>query len=462
MAGLALSLAAVISVLAFGGEEALHFMPAQLILLAAAFWRFWKEGWPLKGRLGSGLLAILVAIPLLQIIPLPNAILDLLAPGRMNLVQEFAATGAGVQLPSTMSLHSYATRSALLRLLCYLMAFLIAYQSYQLGQGRRILSRTLIALGIIEAIYGMVQFLTGWQFIYTYPKTSSFTMASGTYVNYNHFAGLLEMVLPFLVVQSWLHPQHGSSQERSRTWRQLLSGSQLPRWMLHFGLLLVVFLALIFSQSRSGILAGIAGVIVSGALALPKGSRGRALLGGGVIVGLLLVYSTWIGLTPVLDRFESLNFQSQAEQSRIVIWKDTLSLIRDFPIFGSGLGTFSSVSLRYQTMPVTVRYEHAHNDYLEFAAEIGIAVALILFGSLWVIVIRVAKKSISLDRWSEKRLAAACAGAMTALLLHGLTDFNLQIPANALIFSWIAGTAACLTSRRVSETPVIPPAPSRH
>ena len=450
MTSLALALAATASVLAFGGVTVVYFLPAQLIILAAAFVQFWKNGWPSISRSSTAVLALLVAIPLLQVIPLPENILQVFSPERAKLALDFSATGGLLQLSPTVSLQTHETIAALLRLLCYLMTFLIAFQNYQLGEGRRVLARLLIGLGIIEALYGLVQYLAGWQYIFSYAKTFNTTMATGTYINYNHFAGLLEMVLPFLLVQLWLHPTHGSSQQRSVLWRQIFSGPELARWLLRLGLFLVVFLALIFSQSRSGILAGIAGMVVSGALAFPKGRKGIAFPSSLAIVGLLLIYSAWIGLAPVLDRFEGLSLPTAVEQSRIVIWQDAVSLIRDFPVLGSGLGSFSWVSLHYQTVPVTIRYEHAHNDYLEFAADIGITATLILFCSLWVLAIRVAQKSLSLDRWTEKRLAAACAGAMIALLMHSLTDFNLQIPANALIFSWIAGIAASLVSKPIS------------
>ncbi|MBI2818911.1 MAG: O-antigen ligase family protein [Acidobacteria bacterium] len=455
MAELALALAATVSVLAFGGVKVFYFLPAQLIILAAAFVQFWRYGWPSISRLTSTVLAILVAIPLLQVIPLPEGVLEILSPGRAKLALEFSAVGASLRLPPTVTLQSYESTAAFLRLLCYLMTFLLAYQSYKLGEGRGTLARLLIGLGVIEALYGLVQYLTGSPYVYTYARTSGMIAATGTYVNYNHFAGLLEMVLPFLVAQLWLHPLHGSSQRHSASWRQILAGPQLANWMLRLGLFLVVFLALIFSQSRSGILAGIAGMFVSGLLAFPKGRKGIAFISGFAIVGLLFIYSAWIGLSPVLDRFENLSLPPGVEPSRTLMWKDTFSLIQDFPVLGSGLGTFPWVSLRYQTAPVTVRYEHAHNDYLEFAADIGIGAALVLFCSLWVLAIRVARKSISLDRWSEKRLAAACAGSLIALLIHSLTDFNLQVPANALIFSWIAGTAASLASRPISGSQVI-------
>jgi O-antigen ligase len=447
MTSLAISLAAAVSVLAFGGVEVFYFLPAQIIIAVAAGVQFWRKGWASLSRLTSAALAILIAVPLLQIIPLPESILGVLSPGRIRLAHDFAAAGASIQLAPTVSLQTHETTVALLRLLCYLMTFLLAYQNYQLGEGRRVLTRSLIALGILEACYGLVQYLADWQYIYTYAKPPTMSMASGTYINYNHFAGLLEMVLPFLLVQLWLYPTHVSTSQRSLYWRQILSGPELARWMLRLGLFLVVFLALIFSQSRSGILAGIAGMVVSGALVFPKGSRRITILSSLAIVSLLVVYSAWIGLGPVLNRFQNLRQPVAAEQSRIMIWRDSFMLIQDFPVLGSGLGTFPWVSLHYQTMPVTVRYEHAHNDYLEFAADIGIPAALILFCSLWVLAAGVARKSLLLDRWTEKRLAAACAGSLIALLIHSLTDFNLQIPANALIFSWIAGTATSLASK---------------
>lgn len=88
------------------------------------------------------------------------------------------------------------------------------------------------------------------------------------------------------------------------------------------------------------------------------------------------------------------------------------------------------------------RYEHAHNDYLEFAADIGVPAALLLFGSLWLLTFKLIRRALILERTDDRILATGCAGAMLALLLHSLTDFNLQIPANAFIFAWIAGTAA--------------------
>jgi O-antigen ligase len=153
-----------------------------------------------------------------------------------------------------------------------------------------------------------------------------------------------------------------------------------------------------------------------------------------------------VGVEPVLDRFEVLERPDALETSRLGVWRDTVTLIRDYPLVGTGLGTFGWVSQHYQTTGFPFVRDHAHNDYLEFAAEIGIPGAVLLFGASWVLLIQVAQRSLASERVSQKIVAAGCAGAMAAILIHGITDFNLQIPANAFVFSWIAGTAAFLVS----------------
>ena len=443
MISVALGLAATISVLAFGGTTVLRFVTAEIIVAVAACLQFHKVGWPALPRRATLILLIFIAVPLMQLIHMPEQLLNLLSPGRSKLAREFALSGVDLDLSPTISLVRYETLLGLLSLCCYLLVFVLAYQNGEARTGRRFLSRSLIGLGLIEAVYGLMQYLAGWQYIYIYPKETGLANATGTYINYNHFAGLLEMVLPFLLVQLRLEPAIRNSQRRSG-WKEFLSGPDFGRWMLRLGLFVVVFLALIFSRSRSGIVAGTVGMILAASLALPRSRGLLSVLPGVAVAVLLLSYSLWIGISPVIGRFESVSKWTGVEQGRAIIWKDTLSLIRDFPVLGSGLGTYTSVSMHYQTAPGTVRYEHAHNDYLEFAADMGLPAALLLFGSLWWLAWKTAGKSLTLARSSEKRLAAACAGAMIALLVHSLTDFNLQIPANALIFSWIAGTAMAL------------------
>jgi O-antigen ligase len=179
-------------------------------------------------------------------------------------------------------------------------------------------------------------------------------------------------------------------------------------------------------------------------------------------VALLLVllvipasYAFWVGLEAVTSRFEELRHPGAMERDRLPIWRDSLSAIRDFTWLGTGLGTYEWAAMHYQTGFLDYRYEHAHSDYLEFAAEIGIPAAALLFAGLWALVVRAARTAVRSSHRSAAILAAGSAGALAAILLHAVTDFNLQIPANALLFCWVAGTASgvsCrLDDRRISN-----------
>ncbi|PYR33992.1 MAG: hypothetical protein DMF90_18930 [Acidobacteria bacterium] len=142
--------------------------------------------------------------------------------------------------------------------------------------------------------------------------------------------------------------------------------------------------------------------------------------------------------------FESLINSSRlaSGEGRVPIWGDTLRLLKAYALFGSGLGTYGTAFLKYQTAVVELDFTHAHNDYLEFASELG-AIGFSLFAALMIAIagraIRCVKRA---QEWDVRLAALGCAGAIAAIGLHSLVDFNLYMPANALSLAWIAGIAA--------------------
>ena len=307
----------------------------------------------------------------------------------------------------------------------------------------------MICIGLFEALYGLLQYLTGWQHIFTYVKKYNTESATGTYINPNHYAGLLEMALPFIFAGICFRLP-GKDHGARGVLRHILTSRYTARWVAHVLLFAVVLVGLIFSRSRMGILAAVAGLVVVLVIDLFKTAKSSALGMTVLILGLPLVYSVWIGLAPVQERFELLWSKEHLEQDRLPIWRDTLTQIRDYPLLGTGLGTYPWASLHYQSHKLNYRYEHAHNDYLEFAADLGIPAAVLLFAGLWCLAIRAARAAFLLKRTNDRVLAAGCGGAMVALLTHATADFNLQIPANAFLFSWIAGTAAAVSAGEAS------------
>src|SRR6201998_2645117 len=192
IAELGLSAAVCFAVLAFGGTDAFFLVP-QLIVLALGALLLAAS---LRSTLASIRLPLtapllLVALVLLQILPLPSSLAlsfgaprdDFLGPGHF-----------------TLSVAPYQTVSHFLQLITYLIAFYLVLLVCQERNGMRRLVYVLVCLGTFEALYGLLQYLTGWQQIFTYVKKYYLEEATGTYINRNHFAGFLEMIFPFTAV----------------------------------------------------------------------------------------------------------------------------------------------------------------------------------------------------------------------------------------------------------------------
>ena len=449
LGGLLLAVVFTDSVLAFGGVITTAYVLMEAGVLAAAVLCFWR-GWPRIPGLAVLVLAVTVGVPLLQLVPLPAGLTALLSPQRGVFAAQLLSSFSPPPAYLALSLNPHATEAAVCKLIAYALAFLIAQRLAVHGRGS-ILLRTLVIVGLFEACYGLVQYLAGWQYIFTYRKVFYTEDATGTYINHNHFAGLLEMVLPFVLAGAlFRHPPRAELGVKRKLLAAISSESS-SRLLSQAMVFAVLCLALVFSRSRMGIAAGVSGLLLVGGLHILRRRRRSAVA---LLLVLLLIpasYAAWVGLEAVISRFEILGYAGAMEQDRLPIWRDSLGAIGDFKWLGTGLGVYDWAAVHYQTAFLSNRYEHAHNDYLEFAAEIGIPAAVLLFAGLWALVVRAVRTAVRARHRSAGVLAAGSAGALAAILLHAITDFNLQIPANALLFCWVAGTAAGVTRR--SELP---------
>jgi O-Antigen ligase len=200
----------------------------------------------------------------------------------------------------------------------------------------------------------------------------------------------------------------------------------------YFMVVLIMTAALFATLSRGGIAACVVSFIFFVWITRKRRSlRSRALLLSllALVISAVVVFAAW---DRIEDRFEGAGYIDRA-----TVWKDSLGILRDYPLFGSGLGAFESTYLRYQSRYNQALFDHAHNDYIEVMTDTGVigtalagGAALLLFSSLY-------------RRWRTKRSTyAQCIGAgglsaSVALAVHSFTDFNLHIPANAPLFTVI-------------------------
>lgn len=424
------------AVLAYGGTEPPYFSLVQVLLLGLSV--FLLLGDRPRGhsspRVPVVVPLLLVGLVVLQLVPLPTSVIQLLREAGPDPSRAYS---------TTISMAPHETLSHLLLLLTYLAAFYLTLRICRQREGIRRLVLVLVVLAALESFYGLVQYLTGWEEIVTPLKRISLGAATGTYINRNHFAGLLALILPFAFVLAF-YESSKAQQERpgglARV-RDFFIRREFHKLIFWPFLVVILFTALVFSRSRTGILAGLVSLLTLIALVVSSSKHRKTwLVLAAVSLFAVSLMVIWIGLEPVIFRFEQLEEElAFTGQGRLAVWRDTLHLIRQHPWLGSGFGTFPISYTAVQTAYPSKFVNHAHNDYLELASDLGLPGALLFFASLCYLLGRVTRSFRAGPEGFPRAVALGCAGSVVVLLLISLTDFNLYIPGNALVFSVILG-----------------------
>jgi O-antigen ligase len=373
----------------------------------------------------------------LQMLPLPEALIRLLSPRSAALRAQYVPVSAQAKT-ATFSLLPGATLGASLELAAYvLMAVLILKTVTHRAQIRRIML-TLVGVGVFEAIYGIFELYRSNPHLLFYRKTFNLDSATGTFVNRNHYAGYLEIVIPLalglLISRFDLFGEPGTS-FRARLARFINRGLA-TNIVLGAGLA-VMATALLLSNSRSGVVILV--LIFVLVLVLTAQAFGHTRMQQGwvriviqitalAIIGLGL----YIGLEAMIGRFA---VDKLLQDGRPRYWGAVMTMIGHFPLFGVGFGAFGSAYAAYDTANMEFALVHAHNDYLEILSELGIVGAGLLGFAVAYILWKAFRTWMARRHPELKGLALGCLVSTIAILIHSLTDFNLQIPANALVFS---------------------------
>lgn len=246
-----------------------------------------------------------------------------------------------------VSIAPHETLSQLTALATYLSAFYLTIAIYRQRNGGRHLIFALLSLGAAEASYGLLQYLAGWDRIFGYTKIVNVEMATGTYVNYDHFAGLMEMTLPFALAGVFYQYQKSARQDRTAMNRSRIVRvcEEFPTFFPWLFLVVLFLTAIVFSESRMGLVSAVFSALLVIVLIVTSGRQGAgALLLTLAILAPGISMVVWIGPEPIIARFEKLVQQNASvNENREAIWTDTLRLIGGHPSVGTGLGTFAIV-----------------------------------------------------------------------------------------------------------------------
>jgi O-antigen ligase len=448
-----LALILIGSSFAFGGVQPIAYSLAEILVFLLVLLFLWQERrqgridlflpiWPL-------LFVLWVA---LQLIPFPQPFLAAVSPAQ-RLTQGWLSPLQQAGSWGSLSIYPAATLLAFFKILAYLGAFVLAVQLFDSGRRKSTIVTALIDLGCFQSAYGILQHLLSWNNIFGVTNPYGRWVATGTYINRNHFAGLLELTLPFAFAsafhtyQIWSDPLHRTASTRSG------SESSLGfRIVFYLFLAVIMVIGVVYSYSRGGILSvslTLSAVSILTILKVRRKSWGLLIAG---LVTLAVAFSLWIGVGTILHRFEIMSPEEyQGTLTRSLIWRDAVRLFRHNPILGTGLGTYGEAIRPFQTHLFDLHIDHAHNDYLEFASETGLVGFYLLFLPIFYLLVRMTIAFLKDHRRFRSAIVLGSIGSTLGLLIHSLMDFNLQIPANAMIFAVILGIgykAACVEPRK--------------
>jgi O-antigen ligase len=385
-------------------------------------------------------LALVMALPLLQLVPLPFG-LGAGLPGRgAYAAAQLSADAAPAWL--ALSAVPYLTEQALWALLPPLAVFL-GVVGLDAAQVRRLVT-VWVAVAVFEAVMGLMQYGAGPQSALRFGYQSSGDSAIGTYANRGHLAGLLVMALPIglaLLASSIFSldrsaPRHDGAGALRRLKALVGAEGDTNRTALYAAVCIALLLGIVFARSRTGIAVGMTGVVLT-ALVLMRnfgGSFATRIVGAVSALGVALAVA--VGLAPVFARFGV----DATQDARWPILRATLEAAWAFFPFGSGAGTYPAVIGAFHPAEIggEAYLNHAHNDFAEWGMEGGV-LALALMGTLAVLYLRRWRTVWAVRTWRPLHMMQVGAGlGILLILLFGLTDYNLRIPANAMYFAFLA------------------------
>jgi O-antigen ligase len=392
-------------------------------LTAAVYWLYTRTD---PDASGTPWLLLFPCYVALQLLPLPLFLLRLLSPTRANILDSLARLMPPANF-APLAIDPAVTAIHLVRVIAYALAFVLVRDVTRrlAGRSRWSIIMPLVAIAAAEAALGLLQ-------------NARAEEVGGTYANKNHFAGLLEMALP--LAAAYTAAQFGR--------RSLARAGGM------LAIALLIFAGLVCSLSKMGFAAGLTGLFVMGALAATGKLRGgRKWLAIAALAAVVLFSFVFLPSDAFVANYGGVTAKGPAAlEGRGPIWRETLHLIAAYPAFGCGLGNYETAFLRYQTAVVDRVFTYAHNDYLQAAAELGAVGFLVAAFLLLPVFARPFRAAAQGPDRTTRYLGLGCAGAITAIALHSLADFNMYVPSNALTLAWICGIGASLPLGREKPT----------
>lgn len=389
------------------------------------------------------------ALVLLQLVPLPWP------------------SGAG----RALALDPAQTRPYLLNACVYAGCFVLTLLLVR-GQRRRALAvaGAFVASGVAQSLLAVALLSARARYDYLGMPFAHELRATGTLASPDHLANYLALCLCAGVGVMLAQPGAGDapvrhSRDRLVRWLEFLMS---PRMLLRL-LLAVMVIALVLTRSRMGNLAFFGALLLAGlatAAFSPRLRRPASWLVASMLVVDLVILGQWIGLDRVVERLHDTALRAppgdaagddsareETLEERLRPARYALAMVAERPWLGFGGGNFHTAFPRFKGADLPGFYDHAHNDYVEIAADIGLPGLALLAAFVLLTTLRLGRLLAARGPRHHRGLAVGIGMALLVTLLHSSVDFGLQVTANALGFTTLMALAWSLPPRRSGASP---------
>jgi len=352
-----------------------------------------------------------MALFIFQLVPLPIQILRFLSSGKTELIAFFSLEGV-----HPASTNPYATLHGSVKFLLYSMIFFMAVFISKDNHKLLRVIRAIIVFGFLLSIFALIQKATGNGKIYWFRELTEGGSYFGPYVNKNHFAGFVGMLIPLSIGVS-------------------MTETRVEKKVLYAFFSAIMCFSLLYSLSRGGMISLSMSMLVLIYFILRDKGSSKQIVVIGIVAAVVVSYLFYFGFDRIIDRFAS---DDLSLTKRFTVWKSVfLSSMGKYWFMGSGLGSFPSLSPMYHPEGISSYFDHAHNDYLEYLIENGI-IGIALLGIAAILFVRRVGQS-NVSRYETRWIVWSCIASITSIAVHSIVDFNLHITSNALLAAFILG-----------------------
>lgn len=382
--------------------------------------------------------------------PLPRWILHALSPATAPVVNAISLVPVEGLLPITIGVKDSA--AAVLLYTATLLVFFSARQVLSAG-GLRTLTRFVAIVGGVLSVIAIAQQATAPRLMYwTWPPIDEAAEPFGPFLNRNHFGTWAIMAAPLCGGYLLAHATAHRGPRAELPWQRRLKAAMDTRGALLLAACTLLVLATVVSLSRSSMIGLAAGAVCTGLI-------GRWMRGGGALPRRAVLFAAAAAImsaAAVLFAIDPSAIAARFSRSgiaavdRLLIWRDTMYVIRDFWLTGSGVGTYQLSMAIYQRSSPGVIYNQAHNHYLQVLAEGGLLVAVPVALALAAYV-RLAAVKLAADTSGMFWVRVGAAGGLCGVAVQSVWETGLTTPANAALAA-VAAAAVVTRSHSRSES----------